>query len=213
MKYIALEIPNHLFATKVDGVSPHPDTGEFIKYINDFVTLRVAPDTLIGKTQHLLTTYQKLQDLADFRQGYSDPSEPDYIDTLVYFVSKGVTFLPNYKFKRGKGYFALDLFIKVSNSQYSLAKPPDGFIDVEGSGEEGDADVGVKRTWKQWAEHGVGRLSHENATHKFLYHPSKATHDEFALVLNHIATINDDTKYDVLSIREFNAQVELDNAE
>lgn len=200
MKYIALELPNHLFATKTEH-SLHPDTGEFVKYINDFITLRVAPDTITDRTQHLLTTYEKLENFCAFRRGYTDPSEPDFIDLLGFFVSKGVKFLNNYPFKRGKGYFALDLFVKLSNAEYQTIVPTGMYGADETS------------TWEDLVTNGVLNITHSNDTHKFVYYYPVASDSEFKALLNHIAIRNNKADFDVFSLREFLEQQTEDSTE
>ena len=158
MSVITLEIPNWLFSEKKND-SPHPYTGKLREWANDAKNLRIAVDSFNGLYQHFVTTYAGLQNLSDYRKGYTSPQEPDYIDMLVYLLGLGVKFKPDITFKRGSNkYFQLDLFIKLSNDEYTNGLTPVGTFNSVGTGESGDAAIDTQRTWEQWAKVNQSRI-------------------------------------------------------
>lgn len=232
---LMLEFPEKLFAKKTANSPAGVDNiGKYYDVINEFVTVRVAPDTVTGLVDHVLTTEKRLEDYCKLQRAYTDPNYPDYIDLLKEFANVGVKFRSDYPRKvKGPGkdewYFQLNLFIKVENVYYETETTPVGLLNSVGTGENMDAVLGAQRTWKQWmrfnrtstlkddqgVEVKVPRFSHKNDTHKFFFYGSfnsnTITDSEYKTLLLHTNTETDSNLFDVLSNSELQAQIKADS--
>lgn len=201
MKYIVMTFPRALYW--------QPDA-PYHGNINKFIIGGVSPKTVTGEVRVTMTTYEALEEFIAAEQETGNINHPGFVDFMKQLVNDGVLLLPDYPFRRGKGYFKLDFVVRVTNTAFASGKVPSGGLQSLGTGEEGDAPEGQLRTWQQWVNMTrIGQINHENETHKFFtYHTfgnSTPTHAEFVAILNHTAS-----GFKLLSMNEYNAQLATD---
>ena len=189
------------------------ETSKYNKLINKFVIAGISPDTLVGKQPFTVTTYQKIEGFIALQQAYSDALFPSYVDFFKEMLNDGVQTVCNHNM-RGKASVNIDFFIKLTNAKYTSNLTPVGLIGSlgTGTGEEGDAEADVQRTWEQWNNFAQnGQILHSNDTHKFL--PCWANGNKKAMTTDHYKAFLNHTVvgYEVLSPNDFQAQLALDN--
>lgn len=199
MSKLILEIPNHRLADPNKFTHPDPNkqskVGTLREEYVDFGIVRLAPDTLIGKERHVVTTHFKFEEYCQF-------TGRDFIDWC-----KELTLIHGCTFKQ------LMFIIKVSNSEFNQPVP-EGIIGAYGIGEGIDAQPNELRTWLQWNKYaqqlgGDGGPIYSDNTHKYLVCWTYSGLPQLGLAeytafFSHLDTINDKTKYDIISITEYN---------